>query len=144
MQELAKLPWLVGGDFNEICYDSKKSGGNPKSYHQTQSFRETIEACSLQDLHESGEFLTWVNRRSSENLIFERLDRYIVTFEWRMLYPAARALSLKFFLSEHCPIPLELGAAQLQLHCHSNRFHFETLWPLNQIAMKLWRGDGTG
>lgn len=69
MHELAGLPWLVGGDFNEICHDSEKLGGNPRPYQQTQAFRDTIEVCSLQDLHGSGDFFTWVNRRSSENYI---------------------------------------------------------------------------
>lgn len=112
MQELAGLPWLVGGDFNEICYDGEKSGGNPRPYQQKQAFRDTIEACSLQDLHESGELFTGVNCRSSKDLIFEWLNGYMGTFEWRMLYPAARALSLEFFHSDHHPILLELGAAQ--------------------------------
>ncbi|XP_075483594.1 uncharacterized protein LOC142523746 [Primulina tabacum] len=76
MQELRDLPWLVGGDFNEICFDTEKWGGNPRPLSQTRAFREALDVCSLQDLHGSGEFFTWVNRRSPNNLIFERLDRF--------------------------------------------------------------------
>lgn len=36
-------PWLVGGDFNEICYDREKIGGNPRPLHQTRACREVLQ-----------------------------------------------------------------------------------------------------
>ncbi|XP_075507390.1 uncharacterized protein LOC142544216 [Primulina tabacum] len=80
----------VGGDFNEICFDTEKHGGNPRPLGQTRAFREVLDISNLQDLHAEGEFFTWVNRRAHPNVIFERIDRYVATFEWRILYPAAR------------------------------------------------------
>ncbi|XP_073152378.1 uncharacterized protein [Henckelia pumila] len=53
MDNMQGLPWLVGGDFNEVCYDSEKFGG------QSRAFREVLEDCSLQDLYSEGEFFTW-------------------------------------------------------------------------------------
>ncbi|XP_075475625.1 uncharacterized protein LOC142507719 [Primulina tabacum] len=85
MPEYKSLPWLVGGDFNEVCFDTKKMGGNLRSFHQTLDFRDILDTCSLQDLHGSGDFFTWVNRRHEGELIFEGLDRYVGTFEWRIL-----------------------------------------------------------
>ncbi|XP_073151978.1 uncharacterized protein [Henckelia pumila] len=81
LSNLKGLPWLVGGDFNEICYDEEKSGGNLRPLAQTQAFRDVLDDCSLQDLHVRGEFYTWVNRRAAAATIFERLDRYVATFD---------------------------------------------------------------
>ncbi|XP_073057177.1 uncharacterized protein [Primulina eburnea] len=81
MHDLSMLPWIVGGDFNEICFDSEKLGGNPRPLGQTRAFRDVLDASNLQDLHAEGEFFTWVNRRASPNVIFERIDRYVATFE---------------------------------------------------------------
>lgn len=94
LHEVNELPWLVGGDFNEICYDREKLGGIMRSLNQTQEFRDVLDDCYIQDLHASGEFFTWINRRSAENITFERLDRYVATFDWILLYPAARAHTL--------------------------------------------------
>lgn len=57
MTDMRGLSWLVGGDFNEICYDSEKLGGNPRPLNQSGAFRDTLAACSLEDLHGRGEFL---------------------------------------------------------------------------------------
>ncbi|XP_075499426.1 uncharacterized protein LOC142537821 [Primulina tabacum] len=128
LQEFICVPWLVGGDFNEICFDREKLGGNLRPLHQTQAFRDALDECTLQDLHGSGEFFTWVNRRSSNDLIFEHLDRYVGTLEWRLLYPTARAESLEFYHSDHGPILMKLGSGTANLHPHNSMFRFETHW----------------
>ncbi|XP_075478858.1 uncharacterized protein LOC142519715 [Primulina tabacum] len=122
------LPWLVGGDFNEVCFDTENKGGNLRPLHQTLAFRDTLDTCSLQDLHGSGDFFTWVNRRPEDELIFERLDRYVGTFEWRILYPTARAQSLEYYHSDHRPILLELGGTATQIFPRNSKFRFETHW----------------
>ncbi|XP_073120817.1 uncharacterized protein [Henckelia pumila] len=87
-------------------------GGNPRPLSQTRAFREVLNASSLHDLHVEGEVFTWVNRRASPNVIFEGIDRYVATFEWRLLYPAERVQTLEFYHSDHRPILLELGGPQ--------------------------------
>ncbi|XP_073137807.1 uncharacterized protein [Henckelia pumila] len=144
-QEFQGIPWLVGGDFNEICYDSEKLGGNTKPYAQTQAFRDILYFCSLQDLHHHGEFFKWVNRRQLEEIIFECLDRYVGTYAWRMMYPAARAHSLEFYHLDHRPIIIELGST-LHLPTFKRRlFRFETHWITEpdcfEIVEKGWQKE---
>ncbi|XP_073120981.1 uncharacterized protein [Henckelia pumila] len=95
---------------------------------QTQAFRDALADCSLQDLHSSGEFFTWVNRRKEGDLIFERLDRFVGSFAWRMLYPTARAQTLEFYHSDHRPVLLEFGSADLDSYYHAPIFRFELHW----------------
>ncbi|XP_073282346.1 uncharacterized protein [Primulina huaijiensis] len=109
MPELCNLTWLVGGDFNEICFDREKFWGNPRPLSQTRAFRDVLDNCSLQDLYGEGEFFTWVNlTHSLDGLIFARLDRYVASFEWKLLFPASQAHSLEFFHSDHRPTFIEL------------------------------------
>ncbi|XP_075524522.1 uncharacterized protein LOC142556916 [Primulina tabacum] len=126
--ELHGIPWLVGGDFNEISSDSEKFGGNRRPAAQTRAFRDTLSDCGLQDLHGSGDLFTWVNRRSPEHIIIERLDRFVANFEWRLLYPVAKAQSLDFYHSDHRPILLELGKTNDQLVHRGHAFRFEPHW----------------
>lgn len=51
MYELRDFPWIVGGDFNEICFDTEKFGG---PLAQTGGFREVLDVASLQDFHAEG------------------------------------------------------------------------------------------
>ncbi|XP_073049618.1 uncharacterized protein [Primulina eburnea] len=51
MDVYTDLPWLVGGDFNEICYDSEKLGGIRRGASQMQAFRNILELCELQDIY---------------------------------------------------------------------------------------------
>lgn len=62
-----------------------------------EAFRNVLDNCHFQSLHCDGEAQTWVKRRQNEGLIFEKLDRYVSSFEWRMLYPIT--LFLLGFLS---------------------------------------------
>lgn len=63
LHEFLTVPWLIGGDFNEICYDSEKLGGNKRPSSQMEAFRNTINDGNLQSLH----YVTWViNRRQSD------------------------------------------------------------------------------
>lgn len=132
ISEMQNIPWLVGGDFNEICYDSEKVGGNRRPVAQMLAFREVLELCELQDLHCLGDAYTWVNRRRQEDLVFERLDRFVGTMNWRLLYPTAKVLSLEFFHSDHRPICLQLNCFSPLKRAISlsskNIFRFERFW----------------
>lgn len=77
---LKPIPWLVGGDLNEICFDNEKIDGNRWPASQTSDFRNVIDICNLQSLHFDGEIFTLVNLRHNYGVIFERLDRYVGSF----------------------------------------------------------------
>ncbi|XP_073019494.1 uncharacterized protein [Primulina eburnea] len=68
--ELKGLPWLIGEDFNEICYTTEKLGGCPRPQLQMDAFRRVLDDCELRDLGCIGEFFTWANNRKSKALIF--------------------------------------------------------------------------
>lgn len=45
-----QLPWIVGGDFNEILTNDEKSGGYDRGPHLITQFREALQDCSLSDV----------------------------------------------------------------------------------------------
>lgn len=130
--ELKDLSWLVGGDFNEICFDNEKLGGNLRPFSQMQAFRDVLDNCALQDLHCEGDRFTWVNRRSHDQIIFERLDRFVGNFQWRLLYPTAVISSLEFYHSDHRPILIQLQRSPAENHSLlaslKRPFRFEACW----------------
>ncbi|KAL5557049.1 hypothetical protein UlMin_039285 [Ulmus minor] len=76
------LPWLCGGDLNEILSDYEKSGGGNKSPSLMQNFRECLDHCGLADLGYRGPHFTWYRGNSNSNLVQERLDRMLGNQTW--------------------------------------------------------------
>ena len=65
----SELPWLVGGDLNEILFNFEKKGGSHKSQYILDLFRDTLEECGLYDLGFKGYEFTWENRRAEGEVI---------------------------------------------------------------------------
>ena len=78
LQNQCDLPWLCGGDFNELLKSHEKSGGRPRPFGQMQKFREVLDECGLIDLGFIGKKFTWFKNYPSGGL-WERLDRAVST-----------------------------------------------------------------
>ncbi|KAL5855678.1 hypothetical protein ACOSQ4_005480 [Xanthoceras sorbifolium] len=63
---LLTLPWLCGGDFNEITSDFEKIGGNPKPRYLMNNFRVVLDHCCLADLGFRGPKLLGVIRGKAQ------------------------------------------------------------------------------
>lgn len=53
------LPWIMGGDFNEIMSNREKSGGLSRAWTPMQLFRQTMAECELLDMGFHGSKYTW-------------------------------------------------------------------------------------
>lgn len=91
-----ELPWLVGGDFNEILQDSEKQGGLMRPMAQMGLFREALFDCNLHEIAHPDVSFTWLNKRE-EGEIFERLDRFLGDPQWQNTFPQAKSQALDFF-----------------------------------------------
>ncbi|GKU94254.1 hypothetical protein SLEP1_g7776 [Rubroshorea leprosula] len=101
-------PWLAIGDFNDITAQSEKFGGNPVPSHRIRAYTDCMSFCNLMDLGFNGPKFTWVNKRSANQLIRERLDRAWGNPSWRVKFPEATVFHLPRLSSDHCPILLSL------------------------------------
>lgn len=84
----------------------------------------------------------------SNHIIFERLDRFMGNMKWRMIFPAARVISLEFYHSDHIPNFLKLHDDMLQNRSKTgNReltFRFEKRWLMEDECMEvIERGWGS-
>ena len=66
LSQLASLPWLYFGDFNEILAADEKSGGLARPFRQILDFQEAVNMCSFIDLGFHGAPYTWNNNRDNE------------------------------------------------------------------------------
>ncbi|XP_062118476.1 uncharacterized protein LOC133832109 [Humulus lupulus] len=120
-------PWLCAGDFNEICFNSEKSGGNRRSMAAMDRFRCAIDENSLLDLGKGNKEMTWHGRG-----IMERLDRVLCNSEWLGLFSGAKVDVLDWLCSDHHPLLVSFKVLESDDKCglvkRNTRFHFEEAW----------------
>ncbi|KAA3477178.1 reverse transcriptase [Gossypium australe] len=102
------LPWLVGGDFNDILFAHEKQGGIPREEARMEAFRRTLEDCLLEDIGFSGPWFTWEMGRILEWNIRERIDRGVAMDTWLQNFPTYSLRHLPHFFSDHCPLLFEM------------------------------------
>jgi hypothetical protein len=127
--------------------NNEKEGGNPIDYNITNSFRNTIDMCNLNDLGSSGHKYTWHNRQQGDQYIQARLDRFLASTNWIAAFPHYNNSHLLRYQSDHCPIMLEFSNNFL---CRQNKgpYHcrkFEQIWLSEkehyQIVKENWQGN---
>ncbi|XP_072066997.1 uncharacterized protein [Arachis hypogaea] len=116
---------VIAGDFNAITSQAEKEGGGQKSATTIATFTNFIDSNELVDIGMVGRPFTWTNRRQGENLVKERLDRYLVGMEWKLKFPNAVVHRLTESGSDHAPILMETKPQSW----HSKRwFKYQERW----------------
>ena len=141
------VPWLIGGDFNEILWSHEKFGGPIRVARQMEEFREVVEELAWRDLMFSGPEFTWTGNRHGE-MIKVRLDRFFMTDSWNSLFPRYRVLHLKPNDSDHLPILVEFSKRKRKKKKKrkKKRFRFEDIWlreaDCQAVVEKGWKISG--
>lgn len=89
LKGLAKMqrPWAVIGDFNTVLSSEERYGGLPVDQEAIQHFQACLEETDLLDVPARGMAYTWSNRRDGDARILSKLDRVLVTEEWKKEFP---------------------------------------------------------
>ena len=95
------------GDFNAITNNYEKIGGRQKPASLIEGFINFINRGLLVDMGYVGHQFTWCNRNFAGTLIKERIDRALVSSQWRVVYAEARLHHLDDNGSDHCPLLLD-------------------------------------
>jgi len=122
--------------------------GAPQAHNLMQAFRDVLDQCGFVDLGYSGLDFTWHRHRQGE-LIWERLDRGVVNYEWLAQFPTIRIRHLNCFTSDHHPILLSLDSNGERQCWRQKPFRFKAMWltnpDCNGIISRAWavNHDGT-
>ncbi|KAL5565680.1 hypothetical protein UlMin_028844 [Ulmus minor] len=146
------LPWLCGGDLNEILFDHEKKGGGDRASYLLRNFREPIEYCNLADLGFRGPKFTWCRGNNNSNFIQERLDRMLGNSGWSDMFPNSIVHHLRLWGSDHRPLLIEVlkdgEVSSLGKSLRRGRFHFEEAWAdepeCRDTILKHWREQTAG
>ncbi|KAF4357191.1 hypothetical protein F8388_003338 [Cannabis sativa] len=127
------MPILLIGDLNGTLHDSEcfnyTNPGNSSRY--AFDLRRMLNRVGLVDLGFQGPTFTWA-KGSRQSLTAgrgsnkrARLDRGLVSSDWRVLFPNAIIEHLSAAVSDHHPILLDSSGG---IRCRSHLFKYENMW----------------
>ncbi|KAL8534077.1 hypothetical protein ACS0TY_010190 [Phlomoides rotata] len=91
-----------------------------------QAFQNIMNEIEARDLKTLGPKFTWFNRRSGNNKIMEKLDRFMANQVWMDLFSEARTYNLDFFCFDHRAVKVVLEAGDRNIFNHpTHSFTFE-------------------
>ncbi|RYR73984.1 hypothetical protein Ahy_A02g008575 [Arachis hypogaea] len=106
MERENKLAYF--GDFNDILTQEEKIGLNPKPKAQLEVFRSFVDANKLMDLELKGGKFTWFSNSRNGFITKERLDRVLVNWEWREVFPNAILKAIPAMSSDHSLLVVDM------------------------------------
>lgn len=118
------MPWVCVGDFNDMTAQSEKEGIRAIKDRRLSLFKKFISDSALMDLELKGCKFTWVSNPRDGVVTKETLDRILVHWEWRQLFPNAIAVALPMVNSDHSPIVL----VPAPMDTSGRRFNIEAMW----------------
>ncbi|GLT59335.1 hypothetical protein SLA2020_321600 [Shorea laevis] len=135
IRELARqssLPWLIGGDFNDLLSSNEKIGGAPQLEWMLRGFQEVINDCDLTEIPMVRGRFTWRRGRTEE-----KLDRCLVTTAWRNLFPATKVSLLPPLSSDHTPLWVTLNGKVHRMQRQRRKFIFENMWLCDNTCQEV-------
>ncbi|VFQ61854.1 unnamed protein product [Cuscuta campestris] len=142
LRDKSSLPWLVIGDFNDLCWAAEKRGGEPHPQALFEGFVRVLDDCNLFDISMQGYPFTWERGWGKEWWVEERLDQAVANGAWRILFPQAGVFNNLMRTCDHSALYLCLDTVSLQPV--KRQFRFENTWVRDesyQDALKAaWGG----
>ncbi|XP_019155316.1 PREDICTED: uncharacterized protein LOC109152193 [Ipomoea nil] len=121
-------------------WDWEKEGRLPYPRWLLRGFGDAVRESGLSNFGFDGCQYTWEKGRGTCNWVREKLDRILVSGEWRDLWPYARAKSVEGSTSDHMPLLLTVeGGGPVRV---ARRPRFENSWghipECRQVVEREW------
>ena len=108
---------------------NEKIGGISPPLRTIEDFTNFVDNNGLMDIPPSQGMYTWSNRRDGFAQIAVRLDRFLLSQEWKLQHFQITSDILPYPESDHYPITLSLTkAANINHYQGKSSFKFECMW----------------
>ncbi|XP_057992300.1 uncharacterized protein LOC110673946 [Hevea brasiliensis] len=133
-------PWLLIGDFN-ICNSNRDKWGRRTINSQIASaYNDFLMEEQLGELKFKGSRFTWSNKHQVPSRVMERIDKVVVSLEWKMLFPYCQLFHDKLLASDHRPLVLVLLS---KVRKPRRTFNFDLRWTTynncDRVVAQAWQ-----
>nr|GLL35718.1 uncharacterized protein LOC109156647 [Ipomoea trifida] len=91
LSSLNTLPWVLMGDYSNFLDENEKIGRVPHPPWLLRRFTEAVRESGLSNFDFMGYQFTWERGRGTPNSVQEKLDRVLVSGNWRDVFSNAKA-----------------------------------------------------
>ncbi|XP_057809017.1 uncharacterized protein LOC131023491 [Salvia miltiorrhiza] len=127
------IPWLLGGDFNEITKRAECCERSKRSWAQMEEFNNTLQYCGVKTIPSDSMF-SWYNPRKMKDARLLRLDRFLGNRLLDDVFEFNVVRTLDTHGSDHNPLLLTLTPTDDRPEQGNGykRFFFEQKWLLDK------------
>ncbi|KAI9094816.1 hypothetical protein K1719_026622 [Acacia pycnantha] len=138
ISEGVNVPWLLGGDFNEIKSPLEQKGGGRVNETRCRRFNDWIQDCKLLDIEANGPLFTWRGPKwEGLERVFKQLDRCLCNSLWQETFAGAEVRVVPRVGSDHHPIVVMLEEEKKGFL--ERPFRFQATWLLHEQFAELMR-----
>lgn len=134
--DVINVPWMVGRDFNTIAHPEEKHGKQKADEKAIMDFNNFQMRAGLSDAGFSGNQYTWTNNRQGDDIILERLDRFLIKGSFVADYGFPKITHL----ARNSPFMCESTNNMKS----PSRFHYMRIWQthpgLREVIKEHWQG----
>ncbi|GMI76114.1 hypothetical protein HRI_001280700 [Hibiscus trionum] len=136
LRTMSELPWLIGGDLNDILDLSEKEGGRRKPRVEMEEFNDAFLRNGLWDIKPDSGWFTWHSGINVENLVKERLDRFVASIAWIQLHGRGQVQSIHSSFSDHHYLLLDTEPCTGRGKRLVDQFRFENCWADEEACLE--------
>ncbi|KAK8533819.1 hypothetical protein V6N12_047223 [Hibiscus sabdariffa] len=125
--------WCIVGDTNMVAKAEDKIGGVPFNLSQAKCYFELLDRSYMLEILIKGGTFTWLNQRSVDDAILEKLERILFSLEWSNMFPKAVGILDTALAPDHAPILL---LTQGLYKKGKKDFKFESKWLLEEECFR--------
>lgn len=118
-------PWLIQGDFNAVCSNEDRIGGNPINEVAADEFQSWILNLELVEVPYSGPKFTWTNYQEGNKIIFRKLDWCFANQIWYSSLKEPICFVTDSSISDHCGLLVDTYKSKKNIKVP---FKFFNIW----------------
>lgn len=133
------MPWILLGDYNTVLYQEEHLQGGQQMGVDTRELQNLFSDLHIMDLHYTGNYMTWCNKRDGNSRVYCKLDRVLANECWVQQVASSHVEFLTCGSSDHSASLVSISNGEIYV---PRPFKFCNMWVQHQnfkeVVAQAW------